>query len=70
MEDYKLRFIKEHNELKERHGKLTAMINKHHAGTLDFTPTCPIELLERQRDTMADYLLILEERAKLEDIPL
>ena len=70
MEDYKVRFIAEYNSLRERLGKLSDMLAKHYAGALHFKPTCPIALLERQRDAMRDYLQVLEERAVLENIGL
>lgn len=68
--DYKERMKKEYQELKERYLKLHTMIHKFHQGTLDFTPTCPIELLERQAYVMQAYLNILEQRAILEKVDL
>ena len=68
--DYKERFEAEYLQLKIRHGKLAAMITKYENGTLDFKPTCPIELLIEQRDCMQDYLDILAERANLEGVEL
>lgn len=44
------------------------MIVKYDAGTLDFKPTCPIDLLRRQKATMGEYLNILEIRAEIENI--
>lgn len=70
MEEYKVRLIKEYNELKERYGKLGVMLEKHHNGTLHFTPTCPIELLQNQHRVMGEYKAILEERATIENIEL
>lgn len=70
MEDYKLRFIKEHNELKERTNKLCYMLDRWLMNDLDFTPTCSFELLESQFHVMKAYLSILEQRAVLEDIKL
>ena len=46
------------------------MIVKYDAGTLDFKPTCPIDLLRRQKATMGEYLNILEIRAEIEKIML
>ena len=46
------------------------MIVKYEAGTLDFTPTCPIELLKEQASYMGKYLYILEVRAQLEGVNL
>ena len=70
MEDYKVRMVNEYAELKSRYEKLHRMLVKHDAGTLDFTPTCPIELLRDQAATMGRYLYILEVRAELENIDL
>lgn len=50
--------------------KLGTMISHYYAGTLDFKPTCPIELLETQYHTMYAYLKILEQRAEIEGIEL
>ncbi len=41
------------------------MLVKYDAGTLEFKPTCPIELLRKQKATMGEYLNILEIRQKL-----
>lgn len=46
------------------------MLVKHEAGTLDFEPTCPIELLEHQANVMGEYLHILEVRAEIENVKL
>ena len=70
MEDYKTRMVKEYKELKEKYDKLHAMLVKYDAGKLDFTPTCPIDLLRKQASIMGQYLYILETRAVIEDIDL
>ena len=70
MEDYKVRFVKEYNELKERYGKLHKMIVKAEAGTLDFEPDCPLDLLKQQAKAMGEYLHILEIRAEIERIDI
>lgn len=70
MEDYKKRMITEYKELKGRTSKLRTMLNKWNNGTLNFTPTCPKWLLEKQLETMEDYLLILKMRAMIEDVDL
>lgn len=70
MEDWKERFIKEYHELRERFQKLDMMIGKYEKGRLEFEPKCPIDLLKRQRSVMWDYLSILEQRAKIEEIKL
>lgn len=70
MEDYKLRMVKEYKELKDKYDKLHAMLVKYDAGKLDFTPTCPIDLLRKQASVMGQYLYILETRAVIEDVYL
>lgn len=70
MDDWKERFKKEYYELKKRFYKLQYMINKYEKGTLEFKPNCPIDLLKSQLHVMHNYLWILQERAKIEDIKL
>ena len=67
---YVSRMINEYHELKDKYTKLRHMLVKHEAGTLDFEPTCPIELLEHQADVMSEYLHILEVRAEIENVEL
>lgn len=67
---YVSRMIAEYHELKDKYTKLHRMLVKHKAGTLDFEPTCPIELLEHQADVMSEYLHILEVRAEIENVEL
>ena len=64
------RFKREYYELKERYMKLHKMLVKYDAGTLEFQPTCPIELLRKQKSTMGQYLNILEIRAEIEKVTL
>ena len=66
--DYKDRFKAEYWQLKISAQKLNDMVNKYKAGTLDFTPTCPVELLETQLETMTSYLGILFMRAAVEGV--
>lgn len=68
--DYKNRMITEYRELKERHGKLHKMCAGYIAGTLDFKPNCPIDMLLHQLDIMNDYMFVLEQRAEIEGIEL
>ena len=70
MEDYKQRMIEEYQQTKARYQKLHKMLVKHDAGTVDFTPTCPIGLLREQKKTMGLYLNILEIRAEIEGVDL
>lgn len=67
---YVSRMINEYHELKDKYTKLHRMIVKHEAGTLDFEPNCPIELLEHQADVIGEYLHILEVRAEIENVEL
>ncbi len=67
---YKDRFLVEYEELKDRYTKLHRMIVKYDAKTLDFTPTCPIELLRQQKSLMGNYLNVLEIRAEIAGIKL
>lgn len=68
--DYKQRMIQEYLELKNRYNKLHNMCIKYAAGTLDFTPTCSLELLTKQKAAMGEYLKCLEIRAEIEGVAL
>ena len=70
MNDYKERMKVEYQQTKERYDKLHKMLVKYDAGTLDFTPTCPIELLKEQAGAMSKYLYILEVRAQIENVDI
>lgn len=70
MEDYKIRFQREYAELKEKYTKLHKLLVKYDAGKLEFTPTCPIDLLREQAAAMGKYLYILEVRGVIEEVPL
>ena len=66
--DYKERFKAEYYQLKIRYEKLTAMLaNWDH---LNFTPSCPKDLLEQQADIMYNYMKLLENRAQIENVTL
>ena len=67
---YVSRMITEYHELKDKYTKLHRMLVKYEAGTLDFEPTCPIELLEHQANVMGEYLHTLEVRAEIENVEL
>lgn len=69
-DDYKIRFIAEYMQLKIRYNNLHKMLIKHEAGTLNFTPTCDISILENQAYDMNNYLNALEVRAEVEKIIL
>ena len=66
--DYKERFKAEYIELKTRIEKLSAMLQKWRDGALEFTPSCSYELLHKQLVFMEEYLDVLEERAKIENV--
>lgn len=68
--DYKERFRAEYRQTKIRYDKLHAMIVRYEAGTLNFTPNCPIELLKDQASAMGKYLFCLEVRAEIEKVEL
>lgn len=68
--DYKERFIAEYKQLAIRYKKLYQMVVKYEAGTLDFTPDCPLDLLKSQLTAMSNYIYALEVRAQIEKIDL
>lgn len=69
-EDYKERFKAEYVQTKIRYDKLDAMTVKYEAGTLNFTPSCPLELLKEQKKYMGNYIRTLRIRAEIEKIDL
>lgn len=68
--DYKERFTAEYWQLHKRFEGLKTLLNAWDAGTLNFTPTCPRGILEMQARIMADYIAVLEARAKIENVEL
>ena len=68
--DYKDRFIGEYWQTRIRYDKLHNMTVRYEAGKLNFTPTCPLDLLKEQKKYMGMYLNKLEIRAVLEEIDL
>lgn len=69
-EDYKDRFKAEYYQLKIRYEKLIIMLDKWDNGELDFKPTCPREIYDKQIEGMEKYLDVLTDRAELEGIEL
>lgn len=69
-ENYKERFRAEYWQLKIRYDKLHKMVVKYEAGTLNFTPSCSIDILKSQKSAMGSYLYALEVRAQIENIEL
>lgn len=68
--DYKKRFEAEYRQLRIRYESLKRMCEKWDAGELDFTPTCPRAIYDKQMAAMVDYLSVLEVRAYDEGIDL
>lgn len=68
--NYKERFLAEYYQTKIRYNKLHNMLVKYEAKTLEFEPTCSIEILKRQCSHMGEYLFDLEVRAEIEKIEL
>lgn len=68
--DYKERFKAEYMQAKIRYDKLDAMTVKYEAGTLGFTPDCPLDLLKEQKRHMGNYIRTLKIRAEIEGIQL
>lgn len=69
-EDYKERFKAEYYQTKIRYEKLSNMLIKYEAGTLNFDPSCSKEVLEDQLYHMNEYLRTLKIRAEIEKIDL
>ena len=69
-DDYRERFKAEYYQAKIRYDKLHKMLIKYDAGTLNFEPSCPKEILEKQACYMGNYLRTLEVRAEIEKIEL
>ena len=69
-DDYKKRFLAEVEQLWIRLYRLSVMLEKWDAGTLDFTPTVPREVYDRQMEGMRLYMQTLRERAKIEGIKI
>lgn len=69
-DDFKERFKAEYWQTKIRYNKLHKMVVKMEAGTLNFEPKCPLDLLKEQKKYMGNYLYTLEVRAEIEGIDL
>ena len=69
-EDFKDRFKAEYYQTKIRYDKLHKMVVKMEAGTLEFEPTCGIDIFKKQLSYMGNYLYVLETRAQIEGIEL
>lgn len=69
-DDYKNRMKAEYLQTKIRYDKLHKMIVKYESNTLDFEPSCSLDLLKKQASAMGQYLYCLEMRAEIEGIEL
>lgn len=69
-DNYIDRFKAEYYQTKTRYDRLHTMIIKYEAGTLDFEPKTPLNILKDQARYMGHYLYTLEIRAQLENIEL
>ena len=69
-DDYRKRFIAEYWQTKNRYDALHRMTIRYEAGTLDFKPSCSLELLKEQKMHRGQYLRVLEIRAEIEKINL
>lgn len=69
-DDYKNRMKAEYFQTKIRYDKLHKMIVKYESNTLDFEPSCSLDLLKKQASAMGQYLYYLEMRAEIEGIEL
>lgn len=69
-DDYKNRMKAEYFQTKIRYDKLHKMIVKYESNTLDFEPSCSLELLKKQASAMGQYLYYLECSAEIEGIEL
>lgn len=67
-DNYKLRFWAEYAQTKIRYERLHKLIIQMEAGTCDFKPDTPLELLKDQARYMGLYLHVLEVRAEMEKI--
>ena len=64
------RFKAEYYQLKIRREKLKDMLVRYKNDELNFTPKCSYDLLYFQLVCMNEYMNVLEERAKIENIIL
>lgn len=69
-DDYKNRMKAEYLQTKIRYDKLHKMIVKYESNTLNFEPSCSLELLKKQASAMGQYLYYLECIAEIEGIEL
>ena len=68
--DYKERFKAEYIQLKNRLEGLKRILDAWDNGTLNFTPTCPRDLYDKQVSGMVTYLNVLAKRARMEGVDI
>ncbi len=68
--DYKERFKAEYYQLIIRYNKLEEFVSKHENNSLDFEPSCSIEVLRGQLLNMWGYRNSLIRRSEIEGISL
>lgn len=68
--DYKERFKAEYIQLYNRLEGLKRMLESWDKGTLNFTPTCPRDLYDKQVSGMVTYLNVLAKRARMEGVDI
>lgn len=68
--DHKQRLKAEVYQLEIRMNKLGNILDNFYQGTLDFVPSCPILLLEKQYDAMQEYMRYLLIRCDIEEVRL
>ena len=69
-DDYIERFVAEYLQLRIRKERLEELIIKYKCNELPFTPDCSIVMLEMRLAVMIEYMLMLEEQARIEKINL
>ena len=69
-DDYKDRFKAEYYQVKIRKEKLQKILVGNNCEYLSFTPNSPNRYLKYQCDVMLEYMQVLEERARKENIDL
>ena len=69
-DNYKERMVGELFEVTFRAEKLSQMLDKYLHGKLDFTPACPYDLLHEQFIYMKNYISILGQRCRIEQIDI
>ena len=68
--NYKERMVGELFEITFRAEKLSQMLDKYLHNKLDFTPACPYDLLHEQFIYMKNYISILGQRCRIEQIDI